>query len=189
MGHRSIAYIQGTPGYRGRVERHYGAREVFERHGDIEFKNLKFDRENRFLDVLSALHEQGTVPTVFFCAHDGLAVTIISELLRLGYHIPEDISVIGFGDYSIAQQISPSLTTVRTNGREIGESCVRLLEDRINNRLPNRPIRLQIANELIVRQSSGPANPEAALRRSRERPRLSGGLSAKPTTSDKPTPA
>ncbi|MGV8830610.1 MAG: LacI family DNA-binding transcriptional regulator [Devosia sp.] len=169
LGHRSIAYVQGTPGYRGRVERHYGAREVFERQGDIEFTNLKFDAENRFSEVLAGLHEQGTIPTAFFCAHDGLAVTVISELLRLGYQIPEDVSVIGFGDYSAAQQISPSLTTVKVNGNAIGTASVRLIDDRVNGRLPAVPVRLQITNVIVGRQSTGPANPTRAFQRTGSR--------------------
>ncbi len=171
LGHRSVAYVQGTPGYRGRVERHYGAREVFERHGDVEFTNLKFDAENRFSEVLAALHEQGTVPTAFFCAHDGLAVTVISELLRLGYHIPDDVSVIGFGDNSAAQQISPALTTVKVHGYSIGTASVRMIDDRVVGRLPPAPVRLQIANAIVERQSAGVANPSRALHRMGRRQR------------------
>jgi len=158
LGHRSILYVHGAPGYRGRMERLYGLREVLERREDVTFTEMRFDADTRFTDTLLALKAKGTDPTAFFCAHDGLAVTVISELLRLGYAIPQDASVIGFGDYSSAVQISPALTTVRVHGRQHGAACVRLIDDRINKRIPPEiPIRVQIAGQIIERDSCGVA--------------------------------
>jgi LacI family transcriptional regulator len=157
LGHTDIAYIHGTPGYRGRVERYYGVREVLERMPDIQFREMMSETEVRFTEHLRAAHSDGFHPTAFFCAHDGLAVTVISELLALGYRIPEDVSVIGYGDYSAATQISPRLTTVTTHGQQVGASCVRVLDDRINNRMARDvPLRVLIAGRIVERGSSGP---------------------------------
>ena len=164
LGHRTIAYVHGTPGYRGRVERFYGVREVLERRPDVAFREMKFQAEMRFTEYLLAAHAEGFRPTAFFCAHDGLAVTVISELLRLGYRIPEDASVLGFGDFSAATQISPQLTTVRTNGREMGATCIRLLDDRINQRLAvDIPVRIHITGRIINRDSCGPVPVKGPL--------------------------
>lgn len=157
LGHRQIAYVHGTPGYRGRIERFYGVREVLERHPDVTFREMRFEAERRFTDHLIAIQATGFEPTAFFCAHDGLAVTVVSELLRLGYRIPEDASVVGFGDYSAATQISPQLTTVRVHGRQIGSGLVRLLDDKITGRIASDySVRMMIASHLIVRESTGP---------------------------------
>jgi LacI family transcriptional regulator len=157
LGHRTIAYVHGTPGFRGRVERFYGMREVFERHPEIDFREMKFQSETRFLEHLTAAQADGFFPTAFFCAHDGMGLTVMSELLRLGLRIPEDVSVVGFGDYSAATQIWPPMTTMRVEGHEIGAGLVRMLDDRINDRLPPHiPFRLQVASTLVVRGSAGP---------------------------------
>ncbi|WEX11084.1 LacI family DNA-binding transcriptional regulator [Chelativorans sp. AA-79] len=157
LGHRSIAYVHGAPGYRGRIERFYGVREVLEKHSDVEFREMKFHAEMRFTEHLLAVHAAGFRPTAFFCAHDGLALTVVSELLRLGYRIPEDASVVGFGDYSAATQISPQLTTVKVYGHQIGAASVRLLDDRINGRIPpDTAVRMHIANRIVERASCGP---------------------------------
>jgi LacI family transcriptional regulator len=159
LGHRRIVYVHGTPGYRGRIERFYGVREVLERHEDVEFREMRFTAEIRFTEHLQEVHDSGFQPTAFFCAHDGMALTVVSELLRLGYKIPDDLSVIGFGDYSAATQISPQLTTVRVHGRQIGSGLVRLLDDRIMGRLaPDLAVRMMIASQLIVRDSTGPVS-------------------------------
>lgn len=158
LGHRTIAYVHGTPGYRGRFERFYGMREVLEREEGVTFRDMRFPTEVRFTESLMTLNRSGFRPTAFFCAHDGMGVTVISELLRLGYRIPEDATVIGFGDYSSATQVSPQLTTVKVHGAEMGAASVRLLDDRIRGRgNPARAVRIQIASTLIVRDSSGPA--------------------------------
>lgn len=136
----------------------YGIREVLERLPHINFREMKFEKEIRFTEHLHAAHAEGFRPTAFFCAHDGLAVTVISELLRLGYRIPEDASVVGYGDYSAATQISPKLTTVRAQGQQMGAACVRILDDRLNERLPRDiPLRVLVASRLISRASAGPA--------------------------------
>ncbi|MBP0651954.1 substrate-binding domain-containing protein, partial [Mycobacterium tuberculosis] len=78
---------------------------------------IRFE-EDGFAAAYDAIRGTGFEPTAFFCSHDGLALTVITELLSRGRRIPEDVSVVGFGDYSIATQISPALTTVRVPGDE-----------------------------------------------------------------------
>lgn len=157
LGHRTIAYVHGARGYRGRVERFYGFREVLEQQDGVRFAEMAFAVETRFTEHLKAAHARGFRPTAFFCAHDGLGVTVISELLRLGYRIPEDVSVMGFGDYQSATQISPPLTTVSMHGREIGSSCVRIVDDRLNDRVPRHiAMRTLITGTIIRRASCGP---------------------------------
>ncbi|WP_454850859.1 LacI family DNA-binding transcriptional regulator [Rhizobium binxianense] len=164
LGHRSIAYVHGVPGLRGRRERFYGAREIAERYEDVALHVMQFDEQNGFGDAYRALKEKGVRPTAFFCAHDGLALTVVSELLGQGYRIPDDVSVIGFGDFSPAQQISPPLTTVRMEGQECGAVGLRLLLERIENpRLPGMPARrINVASRIIERRSAGPCKVPAS---------------------------
>jgi LacI family transcriptional regulator len=157
LGHRTICYVHGAPGYRGRIERFYGVREVLETVPDVSFREMRFQAEMRFVEHLREVQGQGFHPTAFFCAHDGMALTVVSELLRLGYRIPEDVSVIGFGDYSAATQISPQLTTVKVHGLQIGAGLVRILDDRIQGRIaPDIPLRLLVAANIVERASAGP---------------------------------
>jgi LacI family transcriptional regulator len=162
LGHRAIAYVHGAPGYRGRVERFYGVREVLEKRDDVQFREMKFHTEMRFTEHLRAAHAENFHPTAFFCAHDGLALTVMSELMRLGYQIPEDASVVGFGDYSAATQISPQLTTVKVYGQQMGAASMRLLDDRLNGRIPpDIPVRVQVTSRIIERASCGPRRTPA----------------------------
>ncbi|TCL71125.1 LacI family DNA-binding transcriptional regulator [Rhizobium sp. BK251] len=158
LGHRSIAYVQGTPGLRGRRERYYGAREIAERYPDVALHVMQYEEQIGFGEAYSALKQGGTKPTAFFCAHDGLALTVVSELLGQGYRIPDDVSVVGFGDFSAATLISPPLTTVRMEGQECGAVGLRLLLERIENpRQPGSPARrIHVASRIVERRSAGP---------------------------------
>jgi LacI family transcriptional regulator len=157
LGHREIAYVHGAPRYRGRIERLYGVREVLERYPDARLNDMRFEPELTFTQAFQSLRADGIKPTAFFCAHDGLAVTVVSELLRLGFRIPEDVTVVGFGDFSSATQISPQLTTVTLPGHEMGACCVRLLDDKLNERIPaDQRMRITVAGRLVLRDSSGP---------------------------------
>jgi LacI family transcriptional regulator len=82
----------------------------------------------------------------------------MSQLMHLGYRIPQDVTVIGFGDFSAATQITPNLTTVKTLGQDIGAGLARLLDDRVHGRSnPAVPLRIMVTGHLVERNSSGPA--------------------------------
>lgn len=159
LGHRNIAFVHGATGYRGRMERYFGMRECVEQNPDSELHEMRFNENSGFIPALKTLHHKGICPTALFCAHDGLALTAVSELLARGYRIPEDMSVIGFGDFSAATQISPQLTTVKVHGEEMGATALRLLLERIKDPKSNgSPAkRILIASTIIERRSSGPA--------------------------------
>lgn len=163
LGHREIVYVHGTENLRGRWERLYGLREVVETVDGARYHHLRWDAGEGFSDRLAALLDAGVQPTAFFCAHDGLALTVVTDLLGRGWRIPKDASVIGFGDFSAARLIRPGLTTIRTPGHEIGLISVRMLDLRI--RTPGWspvPVRMLVPNTLIMRDSMGPVKASAA---------------------------
>ena len=158
LGHREIAYVHGESRYRGRMERLYGMREVIEQLDGVRMYDMTWPEGTQFAGALDGLNASGVRPTAFFCAHDGLAVTVISELLTRGYRIPQDASVVGFGDFSAAQQIQPPLTTVKMPGVDIGVMAVRLLNERMTvPGFPSFPLRVHIPSRIVERQSAAEA--------------------------------
>jgi LacI family transcriptional regulator len=164
LGHRDIAFLQGEEGFRGRMERYHGLRESLEHYPEARLHHLRFEEDGGFIPALRKLHDTGIAPTALFCAHDGLALTAVSELLARGYRIPEDMSVVGFGDFSAATQISPHLTTIKVQGVEMGATAMRLLLERIETRgEPVHARRILIASTFVERRSSGAAPKRAKL--------------------------
>lgn len=160
LGHREIAYVHGDPRYRGRMERFYGLREVLERVEGAILHDLTWENDDDFPQAFEQLLARGGKPTAHFCAHDGIAVTVISELLARGLRIPEDASVVGFGDFSAALQILPRLTTVKVPGTVIGATAVWLLDARIKSADHLAfPLRVLVPSKVVERQSAGPVPP------------------------------
>ncbi|MES5824550.1 LacI family DNA-binding transcriptional regulator [Streptomyces sp. RG80] len=62
-----------------------------------------------------------------FAASDTMAAGALGVLRAAGRRVPEDVAVIGFDDFPLAQHTEPSLTTVRQPLEEIGRTMVRLL--------------------------------------------------------------
>lgn len=158
LGHRRIVYAHGQPGPRGRVERFHGLRDVASGQPGVAIDDLRFDETNGFADAFRAQCRERFVPTAVFCTHDALALTVVSELLAMRYRIPEDISVIGFGDFTAATMISPQLTTIRLEGAEMGATALRLLLDRIGASVaaPAPALRVLVAGQMVIRRSAAP---------------------------------
>lgn len=62
-----------------------------------------------------------------FCFTDVLAAGVIFDCIRRGWPVPERLAVVGYGDYEIAAELPPGLTTVRTPGDKIGEDAARMI--------------------------------------------------------------
>jgi DNA-binding LacI/PurR family transcriptional regulator len=72
---------------------------------------------------------------------------------ELGLRIPEDVSVVGYDDVTIAAWPSYNLTTVRQPANRMVEETVRVMLTRIET--PNAPARrVAIDGPLIVRGSA-----------------------------------
>jgi LacI family transcriptional regulator len=67
--------------------------------------------------------------TAIAAHNDTLAIAAIDHLERTGRRVPEDVSVVGFDDIPLAAHRRIQLTTVRSDGREIGRRATQLLID------------------------------------------------------------
>lgn len=55
-----------------------------------------------------------------FCANDVLACALLQAARLEGRRIPQDLAIVGFGDFDIAALAYPTLTTVRIPGYRMG---------------------------------------------------------------------
>jgi LacI family transcriptional regulator len=79
---------------------------------------------------------------------------------EMGRAIPDDLSLIGFDDIELAQEISPALTTVHIDTVLMGVLAVRHLRDRAEN--PGRPaLTTTVGTNLILRESVRPVQVSA----------------------------
>jgi len=90
----------------------------------------------------------------FVCANDHIAGHVMQALLEKRIRVPQDVRIVGIDDVNYAALLPVPLTTVHQPCREIGETALQLLLDRIGHpRMPARDVLLDC--ELVVRQSCG----------------------------------
>jgi LacI family transcriptional regulator len=92
--------------------------------------------------------------TAIVCVNDLMAVGALCELRKRGRRVPDDVSVTGFDDITLAQFCHPALTTVHIPTDTIGQMICDLLMDRDGVPLFQEFV---IDPELVLRESSGPA--------------------------------
>jgi LacI family transcriptional regulator len=107
---------------------------------------------------MQALLEKTRDFSAIFCFNDIAAIGAIRALKDAGLAVPGDVSVVGFDDIQSAAYATPSLTTVRQPLLEMGKRGAEVLLDRIANREKKYPSEIVMAPELVVRESTGPAN-------------------------------
>lgn len=96
------------------------------------------------------------LPTAFLCMYDHLAVGVLNRLQARGYRVPEDVSVIGYGDYEVGSCCTPRLATVDIGETKILRAAFTMLTERINN--PSMQLRnVDIEHKFIFRNSLGMA--------------------------------
>jgi DNA-binding LacI/PurR family transcriptional regulator len=96
------------------------------------------------------LCENPTVDGVF-AASDVVAMSVIRAAVAQGRSVPENLSVVGFDDVTLASQSNPPLTTIRQDLERGSALMCELLFKRIAGE-PCSSVRLD--PELVVRAST-----------------------------------
>jgi LacI family transcriptional regulator len=89
-----------------------------------------------------------------FTVNDFTAVGVIKTLQNNGLRVPQDVSVVGFGDDQVAVMIEPALTTINQPGFEMGKKAMELLIKRINQSNFEPPVNEVLKTKLVIRESS-----------------------------------
>lgn len=91
-------------------------------------------------------------PDAFFAINDDTAIGIMYTAKRMGFRVPEDISVCGFTNGQRAVACDPMLTTVEQNGYKVGREAADILIAKVEGRTPVDKVEKRvIRTRLIVR--------------------------------------
>jgi DNA-binding LacI/PurR family transcriptional regulator len=94
-------------------------------------------------------------PTAVVAGNDEIAYGLWRSLCRNGVKVPHEISLVGFDDREEALLMDPPLSTVRVYKEEIGETCMKMLLDRLHHPQMAFSHRL-LPTELLIRKSVRP---------------------------------
>ncbi|HJA90797.1 MAG TPA: LacI family DNA-binding transcriptional regulator [Candidatus Jeotgalibaca merdavium] len=91
-------------------------------------------------------------PTAVVVASDPLAVGVYKAINEAKLTIPEDISVVSFDDIEMARYMTPSLTSIRMDAKEMGSLAVKMAKERMLSER-QMPIRIVCSSTLEIRES------------------------------------
>jgi LacI family transcriptional regulator len=159
LGHKRIAFIAGHPSHKAVGNRYLGYRDGLEQSGLKFSESLVAAGDNSIgsgeecaLELLS----QKNRPTAIFAANDDMAAGVIRVADRLGIKVPEELSVAGCDDISLARQIYPALTTINQPFSDMAECAAVALIASIRDKVPPQGAETVPAT-LQIRESTGPA--------------------------------
>jgi LacI family transcriptional regulator len=163
LGHRKIAFLAGPSICPWAQERFEGYRRAL-REARVEVdEHLVFNAgatiEEGEKAALQMMNEMPNV-TAVQAVNDLVAIGAANAFLNQGIRIPQELSLVGFGNVLISEHFRVPLTTIRQPKYRLGiaamESMAKLLKH-------ERPEVKRLSGELIVRNSTATA-PTAKLK-------------------------
>lgn len=160
LGHRKIATITGPMQGTSAVQRLAGFRRAMKEarlHVPSEYiQETTFNRAGGF-EKAESLLKLHTRPTAIFAANDLIAMGALKAARRRGLSCPEDISIFGFDNLEMDDEITPALSTVDQFIPELGARAAQIVINRMagDNSAAKR---VCIPTCLRLRGSTGPLN-------------------------------
>jgi len=158
LGHRRIAFINGSPGISTARMREAGYLETLKLNDipvnpDYMFETgySQFDADP-IIDRLLSLEEP---PTAIFAANNFITLAAIRSLRSRELRIPDDMSIVCFDDLDPGYIVDPFLTIAAQPAYDFGRIGMQMLIDRIQG-TANEPRSVILPSKLLVRRSSAP---------------------------------
>ena len=131
-----------------------GYKDALKRHG-IEFVEklaLFCDNRSDAEAITPELLKKDDHPDAFFAVNDDTAIGIMYAAKRMGFKVPDDISICGFTNGQRAISCDPMLTTVEQRGKRVGEEAADILIGHVEGTIPRNKVERRIVRtRLIIR--------------------------------------
>jgi LacI family transcriptional regulator len=150
LGHRRIGMLAGiTDGNDRARDRMLAVREQLAKYGLQLMPEATMEVEYTIpagRQALARLLESEKLPTALICGNDVVAIGVLFEAQRRGIRVPQELSITGFDNMPLIQDISPRMTTVNVPAQEMGEQAASAILSAIEKgaRVRSREIEAQL---------------------------------------------
>lgn len=159
LGHRRILYVGGDTNISSEQNRLAGYRRAVGEAGLPVDSSLvhehSFDEKRLLADGAEdyLLHSKFTA---LVAASDNLASAVAGILLTGGLRVPEDVSIVGYGDMPYSHHTG--LTTVSSPAYEMGKNALMLYLALLEGKVPE-PKEIVLRPSMMLRSSCAPPRP------------------------------
>ena len=151
LGHKDIGFVGNINATSSIMDRYIGYyKSLLQNKLKIREEWILSDRDDHGKFMKIKLPE--IMPTAFVCNCDEVAYSFILQLKKVGYRIPEDISVVGYDNYLYATLSDPQITTVEVNVEAMSEAAVNSIMKRIKH--PTKDYGRKVISGRIVYRDS-----------------------------------
>ncbi len=137
------------------TDRYFGYCKALMEHG-IEVRQDWVIRDRDYSDGVIGIEYKlqlpKEMPTAFVCNNDVTAYALIRQLEERNYHVPEDISVVGYDDYLYPEYGDSRITTYLVDMAEMSKIALSCVIRRIENVSMNASV--HIVNGRIIERTS-----------------------------------
>lgn len=169
LGHSKIAFMHGQP-FSSDADTRWHANFKAAKELGIELHEelmIYLSKDSHSPEIsypgIRRLIKSGHPFTAVLCFNDVSAMGTIRAIHEAGLRVPDDVSVLGFDDIQSAAYQVPSLTTIRQPLQKMGSSAAQLLLKKLAGEAI--PEFIQVAPELVVRESTAPPRTAATKRK------------------------
>ena len=157
LGHRRVAFVGFDAENRPVRERFEGVRRALREVGTDFAAGMVIELGDglSWLGELEKLLAGTEKPSAIVFINDVLAMRAQRAIIESGLKVPDDLSVVTFGNALWTANLKPSLTTTEENLEEVARVAMDLLFERMKD--PDRPTtEVLIPQRIIYRESTAP---------------------------------
>ena len=155
QGHINIAFVGGFENsHPSFIDRRHGYLQALHERGISKqyLVNCSYNDPQAVAEIMSRIRQEKPEITAIMACNDKVAIELIQAANDLGVAIPDDISIAGFDNIILADNITPPLTTMNIDKVSLGRLGVELMLYRL--RFPEAAaINATLSSTLLVRKS------------------------------------
>lgn len=154
QGARKVAFINGPQEHYEARERQRGVIEALKRHGlePVMLLPGDFTEQGGYLAGQQLL-SSGRAFDAIFAANDVMAIGCMYAMNQAGLYAPKDFLLAGFDCIPLTGYVTPRITSLRVNVRQMGERAIHLLMEKMSGSLADDYCESRHP-ELVVREST-----------------------------------
>jgi DNA-binding LacI/PurR family transcriptional regulator len=156
LGHKQIAFLAGPPAAPWAQERFEGYRRAFREAGSDVDDHLVYQAGSTVEDGVKAAMQmlnESCKATAVQAVNDLVAIGCADALLNQGVRIPQDLSVIGFGNILTSEFFRVPLSTISQPKHRLGTAAMDMMMQILRGQ---RAESKRLPGELVVRASTTP---------------------------------